>query len=139
MVPSRIVVEQLKKKILEVGKGRTVMVDGFPRNQENIDVWEEVVGQDITVILLAYIEVRDQVMIDRLLNRGKTSGRLDDTEEVITKRLVTFHNETEPVLAHYKRLYHEGKTNVFLVNGELELENVQARFKKFFDHSQILS
>jgi adenylate kinase family enzyme len=40
MVPSRIVVEQLKKKILEVGKGRTVMVDGFPRNKENIDVWE---------------------------------------------------------------------------------------------------
>lgn len=59
MVPSRIVVEQLKKKIVEIGKGRTVMVDGFPRNQENIDVWEEVVGQDITVILLAYIEVRD--------------------------------------------------------------------------------
>ena len=31
------------------------MVDGFPRNQENIDVWEKVVGEEIKVILLAYI------------------------------------------------------------------------------------
>lgn len=89
-------------------------------------------GKDIDVILLAYIEVRDEVMKERLLNRGKTSGRLDDTEDVIKKRLVTFHNETEPVLAHYKRLYREGKTRVVVVNGELDLENAQGRFKKFF-------
>jgi adenylate kinase family enzyme len=77
-------------------------------------------------------------MIERLLNRGKTSGRLDDTEEVITKRLVTFHNETEPVLVHFKRLYREGSTRVFSVNGELELEDVQGRFKKFFTHNHII-
>lgn len=58
-------------------------------------------------------------MIQRLLNRGKTSGRLDDTAEVITKRLATFHQETEPVLSHYKGLYRSGKGRVFLVNGEL--------------------
>lgn len=114
------------------------MLDGFPRNQENIDKWEEIVKDEIKVILLAYIEARDEVMIERLLNRGKTSGRLDDTQEVITKRLVTFHNETEPVLVHFKRLYHEGKTRVFLVNGELALEDVQSRFKKFFEHNHIL-
>ncbi|XP_031505723.1 uncharacterized protein LOC116268007 [Nymphaea colorata] len=138
MVPSQIVVEQLKKKILSIGTGRIVMVDGFPRNQENIDLWEQIVGEEIKVILLAYIEVRDEVMIQRLLNRGKTSGRLDDTEEVITKRLATFHSETEPVLIHYKRLYREGKTRVFVVNGELKLEDAQARFKKFFEHNRIL-
>lgn len=121
MVPSKIVVEELKKKILSLGTQKIVMVDGFPRNQENINSWEEIVGKQIEVILLLYIEVRDEIMIERLLNRGKTSGRLDDTQEVITKRLVTFHHETEPVLVHYKQLYHEGVTKVCSVNGELPL------------------
>jgi adenylate kinase family enzyme len=53
----------------------------------------------------------------RLINRGKTSGRLDDTEEVIEKRLNTFHSETEPVLVHYKRLYAKKKSKVLNVNG----------------------
>lgn len=63
MVPSKIVVEELKKKILSLGTQKIVMVDGFPRNQENINSWEEIVGNQIEVILLLYIEVRDQIMI----------------------------------------------------------------------------
>ena len=46
------------------------------------------------VEFLMYFEVSDDEMRRRLLNRGKTSGRLDDNEEVIEKRLKTFHNET---------------------------------------------
>lgn len=45
MVPSKIVVEELKKKILSMGTQKIVMVDGFPRNQENINSWEQIVGK----------------------------------------------------------------------------------------------
>ena len=42
-------------------------------------------------------------MTSRLLERGKNSGRVDDNEATIKKRLDTFHNQTEPVIAFYKR------------------------------------
>lgn len=49
-----------------------------------------------------YFEVPDEVMVERLLNRAKTSGRVDDNEETIKKRLATFHNHSEPVIDYYK-------------------------------------
>jgi adenylate kinase family enzyme len=64
-------------------------------------------------------------MRSRLLNRGKTSGRVDDTAEIIEKRLVTFHQETEPVLVHYKRLYAHGHIKVLNVNGQIGIEVAQ--------------
>lgn len=133
MVSSKPIVESLKKKIKEAGPGKVVMIDGFPRNQENMTVWDEVIGNAFDVRLLLFIEVEDEVMKERLLNRGKTSGRLDDNEEVIVKRLATFHAETEPVVKHYKHLYKEGKTKVLSINGQLELEDVQRRIKKFLE------
>lgn len=42
-------------------------------------------------------------MTTRLLERGKNSGRVDDNEETIKKRLQTFHNQTKPVIEHYKK------------------------------------
>ena len=44
MAPSEPVVEGLKKKILKEGKGNITMVDGFPRNQDNINAWNKMVG-----------------------------------------------------------------------------------------------
>ena len=42
-------------------------------------------------------------MTQRLLERGKTSGRVDDNEETIKKRLDTFHNQTQPVIDYYTK------------------------------------
>ena len=48
-----------------------------------------------------YFDVADETMTKRLLERGKTSGRVDDNEETIKKRLETFHNQTKPVVDYY--------------------------------------
>ena len=48
-------------------------------------------------------EVPDDVMTKRLLKRGETSGRVDDNEETIKKRLATFHSLTQPVIDHYAK------------------------------------
>ena len=45
-----------------------------------------------------YFECSNEVMVERLLNRAKTSGRVDDNEETVKKRLKTFENQTLPVL-----------------------------------------
>ena len=48
-----------------------------------------------------YFEVSDEVMKERLLKRAETSGRVDDNEETIIKRLQTFHDVTQPVIDYY--------------------------------------
>ena len=48
-----------------------------------------------------YFEVQDDTMKSRLLKRAETSGRVDDNEETIAKRLKTFHEHTEPVIGYY--------------------------------------
>lgn len=58
-------------------------------------------------------------MIERLLNRGKTSGRIDDNPETIKKRIATFQNETAPIIARYEVQH----TNI-KVNAEQEIEKV---------------
>ena len=50
-----------------------------------------------------YFEVSDETMKKRLLKRGETSGRSDDNEETIAKRLATFHEVSEPVIDHYRQ------------------------------------
>ena len=51
---------------------------------------------------ILYFDVSDACMTERLLNRAKTSGRADDNEETIKKRLATFHKHSEPVIDAYK-------------------------------------
>ena len=51
-------------------------------------------------------------MTARLVNRGKTSGRVDDNEETIKKRLETFHNQTEPLNSHYGKLHKLAKVRL---------------------------
>ena len=54
--------------------------------------------------LVIYFEVSNEVMTQRLLDRGKTSGRVDDNAETIKARLKTFMDQTQPVVTHYETL-----------------------------------
>ena len=59
-----------------------------------------------------YFEVADETMVKRLLKRAETSGRVDDNEETIKKRLKTFHDLTRPVIEHYNK---QGKVHTVSV------------------------
>jgi adenylate kinase family enzyme len=50
---------------------------------------------------LIYFDVPDPIMINRLIKRGETSGRIDDNADTISKRLATFHEQTTPILGYY--------------------------------------
>ena len=51
---------------------------------------------------MLYFHVSDETMTKRLLGRAETSGRVDDNEETIKKRLKTFHDITSPVVDYYE-------------------------------------
>ena len=50
---------------------------------------------------LLYFDATDEIMTERLIKRGETSGRIDDNEATISNRLVIFHEQTTPILGYY--------------------------------------
>jgi len=82
------------------GKGR-FLIDGFPRKMDQALKFDETVC--LSALVLFY-STTQEVMLDRLLERGKTSGREDDNEESIMKRFNTYKETTMPVIEHYRKL-----------------------------------
>jgi len=83
------------------GRGR-FLIDGFPRKMDQALYFEETVC--VSKLILNFT-CTEEVLIQRLLERGKTSGRADDNVETIRKRFITFHEQTMPVVEHYKTLH----------------------------------
>ncbi len=75
------------------------MIDGYPREVAQGEEFEKEICPCTKIL---YFEVSDATMTERLINRGKSSGRVDDNEETIKKRLDTFHKHSKPVIEAYK-------------------------------------
>lgn len=99
LVPRAAVLDLLKQAVLRnLPSAKGYLIDGYPREIEQGEDFENVIAP---CSLVLYFEVADSVMIERLLERAKSSGRVDDNEETIKKRLETFHNVSKPVMQRY--------------------------------------
>ena len=103
LIPSEKLISFVKLGIVS-SKNKKILLDGFPRNQDNINEWNKQMKNVADVVAVVYFEVPDDVMKQRLL--GRNEGRADDNEETIAKRLETFNAETKPVIDTYEK---EGK------------------------------
>merc|ERR1712243_405880 len=85
--------------IKRLGGSKGFLIDGYPRDVAQGEEFEKAIAPCKHIL---YFEVSDDCMTGRLLKRAETSGRADDNVETIKKRLVTFHQHSEPVIAAYK-------------------------------------
>ena len=74
------------------------LIDGFPRNQDNYDGWSRVMNDLVEVPFVLFMDADEETMINRIMERSKTSGRNDDNIESLRKRFDTFRNETMPIV-----------------------------------------
>lgn len=101
LVSNQIVLDMIKDAILaniETSKG--FLIDGYPRQ---VDQGIEFEKQIAPCKVVLYVEASDETMVKRLMHRGLSSGRVDDNEETIKKRLKTFHEHTKPVIDYYNK------------------------------------
>jgi len=75
------------------------LVDGFPRNQDNLDGWQREMGNKVNVHFVLYLSAPLSICVERCLNRGQ--NRTDDNEESMQKRITTYNNQTLPIIQHY--------------------------------------
>merc|ERR1712228_992729 len=98
LVPLEVVLAMIKDAMLAAKDSKGFLIDGYPREVAQGIQFEESIAPCTFVL---FVDVAQEVMVERLLSRGKTSGRADDNEETIKKRLKTFVDSTEPVITHY--------------------------------------
>ena len=101
IVPVRITLSLLKRA-LETSACSRFLVDGFPRNADNLQGWDATMTGVCDVETMIFIEVGEDELERRLLSRGMTSGRSDDNIEAAKKRFVTFREANMPVVNHFE-------------------------------------
>lgn len=121
LVPDEITIAMLKNKVLSSPDAKGFIFDGFPRTiaqSEALDVLLDELNQPISTLIS--LEVAEEEIVERLLNRGKTSGRADDNDEdVIRKRISVYLQETTPVYDYYAQF---GKS--VSINGSGSIEEI---------------
>ncbi|XP_052787880.1 adenylate kinase isoenzyme 5-like isoform X8 [Mya arenaria] len=126
LVSLDVVLELIREAMVnKLSETKCFLIDGYPREMEQGSRFENEVAECCNVL---YFDVSDDTMTARLLDRGKTSGRVDDNEETIKKRLVTFHNQTQPVIDHYTK-----QNKVIKVAAEGGVDDIFAEVQKFMN------
>jgi len=102
IVPMEVTLKLLENAMQPaVDQGRKrFLIDGFPRKMDQAIKFDESVCPSS---LILYLTCTEEIMLGRLLERGKTSGRADDNRESITKRFRTFVETSMPVIDYYKK------------------------------------
>ena len=110
-------------------QARGFLFDGFPRTAAQAEALDKLLASKQTSITsVIALEVSEEELVKRLLNRGKTSGRSDDSDEaVIRKRFAVYLAETSPVAAHYKNV-----EKFEAVNGHIKINEEPPTFPMNF-------
>ncbi len=103
LVPDEVVIGMISSRIDETPDARGFIFDGFPRTKAQAEALDKLLEFKNTQIqLLLSLQVPEDELTRRLLGRAAASGRSDDTEEVIVKRLKEYHAKTAAVESYYE-------------------------------------
>jgi hypothetical protein len=122
LVPSELTAKLILKAISNSSNNK-FLIDGFPRNDENREIWDRVA--DIKPEFILFITGSEEEMERRVLNRKE--GRDDDNIETIKKRFKVFNESTLPVIKHYETI-----ATVHKINGLQSIDEVFAEISPLF-------
>ena len=131
LIPDDLMVSILAGVYDSFGRGhKGVIFDGFPRTIPQAEALKKMLEErGDRVAAMLELDVPEDELMQRLIKRGQQSGRADDNEETIKKRLVVYHSQTQPLIEWYKQegLHHH-------IDGLGELERIFADIRKVIDN-----
>jgi adenylate kinase len=104
LVPDEVVIGMIDSCLEKHAGAKGFLFDGFPRTLAQAEALDKLLSfKKTSICKVLALEVSEDELVKRLLKRGETSGRSDDTNEaVIRQRFAVYKNETEAVAGHYK-------------------------------------
>jgi adenylate kinase len=131
LVPDEIIVQIIEKRIQSNKDANGILFDGFPRTVVQAYILEGLLLKlNTTLRCMISLEVPNKELINRLIERGKTSNRADDTPEIIQRRLEEYENKTAPVASFYK-----DQDKFYPLNGVGPIETIQHRIDETIEES----
>lgn len=129
LVPDEVIIGMIDSYLDRMGKSNGVIFDGFPRTVAQAEALKDLLSEYKTKISVTLnLEVPDDELVTRLIERGKTSGRSDDNLETIKARLDVYSKQTKPVLDFYRK---EG--TAVNIKGVGAIDKIFADIKKAVD------
>ncbi len=131
LVPDEVTINMLKEELKKLDSNtQGVIFDGFPRTLEQARALDELLAENgHRIDRVIALEVPVEVLVERIMNRAKTSGRTDDArEETIRKRLDLYENVTRPL----KEFYSE-RDLLSIINGQGKIEEIHRRISNIID------
>lgn len=121
LVPDEVVIGMIRSALDTNPQAKGFLFDGFPRTVKQAEALDNLLKEKNTEIAAVLaLGVSEEELIERLLNRGKTSGRSDDVNESIIKaRITEYENKTAPVARYYESF---GK--VIKIEGEGSIDDI---------------
>ncbi len=130
LVPDAVTIDMLQSEVDKNPDANGFLFDGFPRTiaqAEALDAFLQTKNQKITATIA--LEADDEILVQRLLERGKTSGRPDDQDEdKIRNRYQEYNEKTAPLMAYYQQ-----QNKFYVVNGIGSIEEVTQRLVEVFN------
>lgn len=125
LVPDEVVIEIIRQKISSLENG-SFMLDGFPRTKAQAEALESMLkDQNMDIDAVIMLDVDDEEVISRIMNRQKIEGREDDSEEVVRNRLNVYREQTSPLEEYYRE-----KGILEKINGQGSIEEISQRIDK---------
>ena len=130
LVPDGVTIKMLNAEVEKNPDANGFVFDGFPRTAAQAEALATLMEEKSSQInAMVALEVDDEVLVGRLLERGKTSGRADDADEaIIRERVAEYYRKTDILKDFYK-----GKDRYFGVNGVGTIQEITARLSEVFD------
>jgi adenylate kinase len=103
LVPDDIMIELIRERVGDDDAAEGFVLDGFPRTAVQAAALDEMldeIGRPLRVVL--EFQLPEEVSIERLTRRAEEEGRADDTPDAIRRRLHLYHEQTEPLIEHYR-------------------------------------
>ncbi|MEC8546858.1 MAG: adenylate kinase [Bacteroidota bacterium] len=130
LVPDKVTIDMLEETVTQNSNVKGFIFDGFPRTTGQAEALDAfLTNKSMSITATIALEANDKILTERLINRGKTSGRVDDQDEnKIRNRFEEYNNKTAPLKSFYST---QGK--FYSVNGIGSVEEITQRLTRLID------
>lgn len=131
LVPDSVTINMLEAEVDKHPEAKGFIFDGFPRTTDQAKALDEFLGKkQMPITATIALEADDDRLVERLLQRGQTSGRTDDQdEEKIRNRFQEYNLKTAPL-----RSYYEAQKKFHSIDGIGTIEEITDRLTAVIDH-----